>query len=257
VAIDQEGGEVERLPGLAPDAAPAELGASGDEAAALREGRATGRDLRRLGVNVDLAPVLDVPATTGAFITTRAFGTEPAAVSALGIAFARGLMDAGVAATAKHFPGLGTATVNTDEAPSALDASRAQLAAELGVFEAAIDAGVPLVMVANATYAALDPNSPASLSRRVIEGQLRRRLGFGGVVITDDLGAGALTSLGVDEAEAAVSASAAGADLLLFALTDGEAAATALVDALRRGELERRRLEESCVRTVALRERLG
>jgi beta-N-acetylhexosaminidase len=190
-------------------------------------------------------------------MASRSFSSDPGEVTALGLAFARGLGEARVAATAKHFPGLGAATVSTDAAPSALEASRAQLAPELGVFEAAVDAGVPLVMISNATYSAYDPSSPASLSRRVIEGELRRTLGFEGVVITDDLGAGALTSVGIGEGEAAVSASRAGADLLLFALSDGEAAASALVDALRRGELDRKRLEASCVRTVALRERLG
>ena len=96
-------------------------------------------------------------------------------------------------------------------------------------------------MVANATYPAFDPDRPASQSRRVIEGLLRRRLGYRGVVITDDLGAGALTGAGLDEGAAAVGAARAGADLLLFALSDGAAAREALVEAIRSGELDRER----------------
>ncbi len=163
----------------------------------------------------------------------------------------------GVAATAKHFPGLGLATENTDLAPSAIDASRAELEAGLEPFRAAIEAGFELVMIANATYPALDPELPASQSRRVIEGLLRRRLGYRGVVITDDLGAGALTGAGLDEGEAAVGAARAGADLLLFALSDGAAAREALVRAIRSGELDRDAVVASCARTTALRARLA
>ena len=110
-------------------------------------------------------------------------------------------------------------------------------------------------MIANATYPALDAVRPASQSRPIVDGLLRQRLGFEGAVISDDLGAGALAGAGIDEAEAAVGAAKAGIDLLLFALSDGAAARAALLRALRRDELDRSRLIDSCARTTALRER--
>jgi beta-N-acetylhexosaminidase len=256
VMIDQEGGEVKRLTGLPPDRTPSQIAARG-EGYALDQGRATGDALAALGIGVDLAPVLDVPATPSAFIASRAFGSDPSQVARTGVAFGEGLAAAGVAATAKHFPGLGSATVNTDLAPSAIEATRAELEAGLEPFRAAVAAGFELVMVANATYSAYDPERIASLSPRVIGGLLRRRLGFGGVVVTDDLGAGALAEAGIAEGEAAVRAADAGSDLLLFALSDGAAAHEALVRALREGRLDRRALLASCARSTALRARIA
>ena len=255
VAIDQEGGEVRRLPSLPPLRSPAEIAAAG-KAAAREEGAATGRALNELGIDVDLAPVLDVPAVSGSFIASRALGSDPDRVAELGVAFASGLHDQGVAATAKHFPGLGLATANTDLGPSAIEATDRSLHRALLPFRAAVDAGVPMVMVSNATYASIDPARPASQSPSVVR-ELRKRLGFDGVVITDDLGAGALTGAGLDEGEAAVGAARAGADLLLFALSDGRAASRALLRALRRGTLDRDALLASCARVSALREALA
>ncbi len=256
VAIDQEGGEVKRLPSLPPDRSPAEIAADGEHAATA-EGAATGRALRGLGIDVDLAPVLDVRAVDGAFIGERSFSSDPAQVASLGAAFGTALQGAGVAATAKHFPGLGLATQNTDLGPSAVTASPGELQQGLRPFRAAIAAGFDLVMVANATYPALDPQRPASQSPRVIDGLLRGRLGYDGVVITDDLGAGALTGAGLDEGAAATGAVAAGADLVLTALSDGGAARAALVGALGDGSLDRGALVESCARTTALRATLA
>ncbi len=256
VAIDQEGGEVKRLPELPPESSPAAI-ASGGGPAARAEGAATGRALRDLGIDVDLAPVLDVPATEGAFIASRAFSDDPDEVAIVGTAFGTALQDEGVAATAKHFPGLGLATANTDLGSSTVETSRDDLAPGLAVFEAAIDAGFDLVMVSNATYPALDPAYPASQSRRVIGGLLRDRLGFDGVVITDDLGAGALAGAGIEEGPAAVGAARAGADLLLVALTDGSAAYDAVRGAVAGGELDRDALLASCARIAALRSRLA
>ncbi len=224
--------------------------------AARKQGQATGRALAALGIDVDLAPVLDLPASSDAFIAPRAFGVEPTAVASIGSAFAGGLEAEGVAATAKHFPGLGAAPVNTDLAPSAVEATRAELEPELEPFRAAVAAGFDLVMVSNAVYSAYD-DLPASQSRRVVTGLLRGELGYGGAVVTDDLGAGALAGSGIDEAQAAVGAAKAGADLLLFALSDGGAARTALLRALRRGDLDRDRLLASCARSTALRQRLA
>jgi len=255
VTIDQEGGEVKRLPAAPPARTPPELGTAGPTAARA-EGRATGRALARLGINVDLAPVLDMP-VSDAFIGSRAFAADPETVSAVGIAFGQGLQHAGVAATAKHFPGLGRAVTNTDLAPSAVGATRAELRTDLAPFRAAAAAGLELVMVSNAVYPAFDRASPASLSPTLIQALLRDRLGYRGVVISDDLGAGALTGMGIGEGAAAVRAARAGVDLLLFALSDGSEAHRSLRRALRSGRLGRRTLLASCARTTELRARLA
>ena len=253
VAIDQEGGDVERLPSLPPSRSATAIGAAGP-ARARAEGQATGTALAGLGIDIDLAPVFDL---AGPALGSRAFAADPGEVAELATAFAGGLQDAGVAATAKHFPGLGSASTNTDLEPTPIQLTDAQLERELVPFRTAVRAGVDLVMVANATYSPLDPSRPASQSRAVIEGLLRRRLGFEGVVITDDLDAGALSTTGIDEGEAAVGAAAAGADLILTALSEGEAAHAALTQALRAHRLGRDPLEASCARTTALRERLS
>ena len=255
VMIDQEGGEVKRLPDAPPDRAPARVAAAG-EAAAFDEGAATGRALAELGIDVDLAPVFDL-GPSGSFIASRSFGATPAVVSEIALAFADGLRSAGVAATAKHFPGLGLAKVNSDTAPSVVAASRAQLAPGLEPFAAAIARPLELVMVANATYPAYDDARPASQSPKVISGLLRGELDYDGVVITDDLGAGALAQAGLDEAEAARGAMIAGADLLLFALSEGDDARASMLRALRSGEVDRSALLASCARVSALRARLA
>ena len=256
VLIDQEGGEVKRLPDEPPDIAPRAMAGSGGADTARAQGLVTGNALARIGIDVDLAPVLDL-GTEGSFVAERTFGSEPAEVGELGLAFADGLERAHVAATTKHFPGLGEATESSDTGPSAVDASREELEPGLEPFRDAIAASVPLVMVSNATYSAYDDQLPASISPRIVDGLLRHALGYEGVVITDDLGAGAITAAGLDEAQAAVAAANAGADLLLFALTDGRAAREALVDGLRRGEIDEAALVESCDRLAALRARLA
>jgi beta-N-acetylhexosaminidase len=253
VATDQEGGDVKRFPTAPPERGPATLTST---RAALAQGRATGSFLARIGVNVDLAPVLDVPGRTDAFIAERAFGSDPGRVSELGIAFAQGLGQGGVAAAVKHFPGLGLAVANTDLGPSTVAESQRALAPGLRPFEAAVEAGVPLVMTSNATYPAYDGRRPASLSPAVGR-VLRKRLGFGGTVITDDLLAGAVTASGYGTGAAAVAATRAGADLLLFARAPAPEALPALVAALHRGELNRQALRTACARTVELRRGLG
>ena len=253
VATDQEGGEVKRFPDAPPRLSPSQLGADGDAATAAAEGASTGEFLAGVGANVDLAPVLDVPAP-GSFISSRAFSDDPGVVADVGVSFADGLADAGVAATAKHFPGLGDATVNTDLAASVVDVSRAQLREGLEPFEAAIAAGIGLVMVSNATYPAIDPDAPAGISRRVVDGELRERLGFGGVVITDDLEAPSIAGL-LAPPEAGLAAARAGADVLLFATgADADPVHRRLLAALQRGLLDRGAVEDSYLRIANLKE---
>jgi beta-N-acetylhexosaminidase len=256
VSIDQEGGEVKRLPDGPPDRSPPELSAPGDEGAARRAGRETGRYLARLGVNVDLAPVLDVPSSSLSFVSSRAFGTDPKVVAANGVAFAEGLGEAGVVPAAKHFPGLGRAVANTDFGPSEVDAPQGNLDIDLAPFREAIARRIPMVMVGHATYTALDRDNLAALSETIVGGLLRRELGFDGVVISDDLGAGAIQAV-ASEQEAAVAAARAGIDVLLYAGTsDASPATSALREALSKGGLHRAALERSLLRIGRLKDSL-
>ena len=213
VAVDQEGGEIRIVPWAPPAASQGEQASAGTVGA---DASASATALRGLGITVSLAPVADVPTVADAALGGRAFASDPRdAARALRAAVA-GWRAGGVAATVKHFPGLGGATVNTDDGPAVVDRSRAQLeAVDLPPFAAAIDAGVPLVMVGHARYPALDPDRIASQSAPVIEGLLRDRLRFRGVVVTDSMEAAASVATGSITAtsERAVRA---GADLLLL-----------------------------------------
>ena len=189
VAVDQEGGAVRMLP-WAPPAAPAPQQAAGGTVRADSE--AAGSALHAVGVTVSLAPVADVPSVAGAALAGRAFSSDAEAASDAIEAAVRGWRAGRVAATAKHFPGLGGATVNTDDGPATVTHTRARLEAiDLPPFEAAIRAGVPLVMVGHGRYPALDPDRIASQSRAIVKRLLRDSLGFRGVVVTDSMEAGA------------------------------------------------------------------
>ena len=255
-SIDQEGGIVERLPALAPQVSPYAIGLSDDRSAARLEGSATGIQLAKLGIDVNLAPVLDVPSSGDQFMAPRAFGDSPEQVSRLGVAFAVAMQRHGVAATAKHFPGLGQAALNTDFAPTVVEASRGALRADLRPFADAADAGVRLVMVSSAAYPALGSDGPAVLSPEVVSGLLRGRLGFQGAVVSDDLLTPALSEAGTP-VQVALAAKAAGVDLLLFARRDVGDIAGALAGAADSGRLDPEALRSSCERVVALKDELS
>ena len=188
IAADQEGGDIRTL--------------------AFADSNA---EVRAAGVNVNLAPVADV-AQPGSVMEGRAFEGDVAAqtVDAIGAS-----LDARILPTVKHFPGLGRAAQNTDDAPVTIDASRDELQTDLAPFRAAIDAGVPLVMASHALYPALDGEHIASQSRAVLQELLRGQLGFDGAVITDSLEAEAVLARSSVEV-AAERSLAAGADLLLM-----------------------------------------
>ena len=213
VAVDQEGGPIRRVPWVGPVRTERQQVAAGT----VRSDAATAaRGLRAAGVTVTLAPVADVPIVRGAAIASRAFSRDPAVVSAAVRAAVRGWRSGGVAAAAKHFPGIGGAAANTDDAVVRISRSRTELErVDLAPFRAAIAAGVPLVMVGHARYPALDPYRSASQSARVIEGVLRRELGFRGVVVTDSLEARASLATGSLQ-KVSERAVRAGADLLLL-----------------------------------------
>jgi beta-N-acetylhexosaminidase len=256
VMTDQEGGQVKRADG-APDASAATMGAEGP-GYSRRQGQATAANLKSLGVNVDLAPVLDVGRPGGVIADTeRSFGETPAAVARTAVPFARGLEEGGVAATAKHFPGLGTATENTDFEAQRLTLTKAQLrATDEAPYVSFVAAGGKLVMLSTATYPALS-SRPAAFTRRIATGELRRRLGFRGVTITDSLGGAAVAEFG-GQREAAVDGAAAGDDLLLFDdLPSALAGHEALVKQLHAGALKRPPFLAAAGRVLALRRGLA
>jgi beta-N-acetylhexosaminidase len=254
VATDQEGGAVKRFPEAPPLRSPGELAAL-DASDARLEGVATGTFLSSLGINVNLAPVLDLPASSDSAIAFRAYGDDPRRTAELGLAFAAGLEKGGVAATAKHFPGLGRATLNTDFSPSEIDASRRELATDLRPFEQAIAHDIPLIMVGLASYPRIGAKGPAALEPSIATRLLRTQLGFEGVSITDDLEAEAVHAL-MDAPEAAELAAAAGTDLLLFARGAAPGVSERLARALASGRLDLGAARESCARIAALREGL-
>jgi beta-N-acetylhexosaminidase len=256
VMVDQEGGLVKRIGG-APTASAREMGARG-AAFSRRQGRATAANLRDVGIGVDLAPVLDVARPGGTIAATdRGFGSTPARVSATGGAFAEGLQGGGVAATAKHFPGLGAASENTDFAVERIGLSKGALRSVDEVpFRRFAEAGGEMVMLGTAIYPAFSPR-PAAFARSIATGELRDRLGFQGVSITDALETVAVRDFG-GAAKAGVAAARAGADLLLFA--DFRVAADArraLLGGLRSGALDRDSFESSVGRVLRLRQRLA
>jgi beta-N-acetylhexosaminidase len=245
ISTDQEGGTVKRLPG--PPKSPQLMGSEADAEA---QGAATATLLSGNHVNVDLAPIADV-VSPGGFEASqgRGFTGGSERVGGLATAFARGLQRGGVAATAKHFPGIGSLAVSTDTAVGRLQPSPSELEDQLKPFRRLVDDRVAMVMLANAVCAAWDGERPAVFSPRVVE-KLRQELGFGGVVITDDLGA---PSLAGDAGTKAVQAVEAGADIVLFSSNaDGKAAYRALVAAAQSGRLAPARLLESYRRVVAL-----
>jgi beta-N-acetylhexosaminidase len=252
IVTDQEGGGVRRFRWAPPAASADALGHLG-EAALRRRGRDTGRALDRLGVDVDLAPVADVPAVDGSFIAAqgRAFSTIPNRVGKAVTAFASGLLESGVAPTLKHFPGLGLATTSTDVAAVSIDGSAAVVDRGLVPYRRAIAAGVvPLVMVSNASYRAYG-GRPAAWSPGVLAALTG--LDYDGATITDALEALAATKA-VPLDEAAFRAARAGVDLLLFV---GSESSTVLVyerllAEARAGRLPRGALERSAARIEEL-----
>ncbi|MFN8216966.1 MAG: glycoside hydrolase family 3 N-terminal domain-containing protein [Solirubrobacterales bacterium] len=256
VMVDQEGGQVKRLAG-APTASAREMGERGP-AFSRRQGRRTAANLRQVGVNVDLAPVLDVARPDGVIAATeRGFGSSAAAVAANAVPFAAGLEAGGVAATGKHFPGFGAARENTDFASQRIGLSKARLRAVDEVpFRRFIAAGGELVMLSTAIYPAFS-GKPAAFARPLATGELRGRLGFEGVSLTDALQTAAVADFGGPR-KAALAAVRAGTDLLLFTdLSTAAAVRRALAARLRSGSLNRAEFEAAAQRVLDLRASLG
>jgi beta-N-acetylhexosaminidase len=224
LVTDQEGGQVRRLPG-APMLSEKQIGEitplSAAEKAAGQAGAAAAANLHGYGLNVDLAPVLDVYRKAGDFDDQyqRSYSMNPHVVSALGASFVASMQADRAAAAVKHFPGLGAATArqDTDARPVTIHLSAKSLqGVDEYPYRAAIAGGVKLVMVSWAVYPHLGSALPAGLSSLIVQGQLRQRLGFTGVTITDSIGAGALNPYGSTQNRALLAARA-GMDLILSA----------------------------------------
>jgi beta-N-acetylhexosaminidase len=254
VAVDQEGGDIASAPWVAPQPAAVEVGSRGDPSEAHDIAATMGRQLLRAGINTDFAPVVDTG--FGAAIGNRSYGEDPELVARMGAAAVEGFKEAGVVSAAKHFPNHGPATSDSHVSLPVIrhDAKTLQ-SYDLPPFEAAIDAGVPMVMVGHLVYPAIDPHNPASLSRDAI-GMLRRDLGFYGVIVTDDL-AMAGAKGGGTPAEAAVQAVEAGADLLVVSSPPQQQADAydAVVAAVESGEIPRAGIRKSVGRVLAIKER--
>jgi beta-N-acetylhexosaminidase len=253
VAVDQEGGDIRIVPWAPPSSSAPRQTAAGS---VRTDAEAAASALRRLGITVTLAPVADVPTVAGAAMGGRELARDAETASQAIEDAVGGWSAGGVASTAKHFPGLGGATVNTDFGPETIRRSRAQLeATDLPPFTAAIEAGVPLVMVGHARYPALDPERIASQSQPIVEELLRDRLGFRGVVVTDSMEARASLATGSITA-VSERAARAGADLVLLT---GRGSYRPVYDHLlavaRRSPAFRIRVRESAARVLALRAR--
>lgn len=256
-SVDQEGGRVARLRGAPFTSLPPmrQLGLSGDAALVERAGRLLALEVRALGFDVDFAPVLDVDTNpANPVIGDRSFHRDATEVARLGVALGRGLEQGGVASCGKHFPGHGdTAKDSHLDLPSLPHALERLRQVELLPFAHWAKAGLASVMTAHVIFDALDPGVPATMSPRVLDGLLRRELGYQGVVVSDDLEMKAISEHFTVE-RAVVEGTRAGVDCFLVCHHPDvqRRAIEALVHAVERGEVSRERLAEARARVAAL-----
>ncbi|MFO7893288.1 MAG: glycoside hydrolase family 3 N-terminal domain-containing protein [Longimicrobiales bacterium] len=257
VGADLERGAGQQFEGATPLPPAAALGSLHDPAATRQAAELTAREARALGVDWVYAPVADVDVEpANPIVGTRAFGADPAAAARQVAAWVEGCRT-GALATAKHFPGHGRTTADSHLGLPVVDVDGATLDVELAPFRAAVEAGVDAIMTAHVAFPALDPSgAPATLSRPILHGLLRERMGFRGLVVTDALIMEGVTGNGADgprgsgeAATAAVRAVTAGCDALLYP-PDPEAVAAAL-EAARGGALPAARVAESAARIRA------
>lgn len=259
IGADEEGGMVSQLSTFweVPPSARA-VAASGGPPLVQDLAQRTARRLLALGVNLDFAPVLDIHSNAAnPVIGIRSFGTSASQVTACGLAAVQGLQAGGVIPVVKHFPGHGDTAVDSHVDLPRIDAPESLLALrELRPFEAAVKGGAPVAMIGHLVVPALDPEPerPATLSRAIVTGVLRERMGFQGIVVTDALEMEAVASRG-SYGEVAVGAIEAGCDLLLYSkLSPGpEQAIRALREALHSGRLTPERISASLARIDGLR----
>jgi beta-N-acetylhexosaminidase len=260
VAIDQEGGVVTRL--RHPFAVfPSQMAqaATGNPRTAYRVARAMAREMRAVGIRWNFAPVLDVNINaSNPVIGVRSFGCDPAQVAKFGVAALEGYRDGGVVACGKHFPGHGDTHVDSHLDLPTVDFGWERLeAVELAPFRAAIAADIPSLMTAHIRFPAVD-DLPATLSSKMLEGVLRQRLGFDGLIITDALNMKAIADA-YSPGESTIRAIQAGADvaLTLFGVDDVRAAHRALVGAVRDGRVSPERFQAAVGRVLSVKRRVA
>lgn len=259
IAIDEEGGAVSRLPrGFTTFPAAARVAACDSPDAVYEAAGVTARELRAVGINMNLAPVLDVNSNpANPIIGDRAYGAEPEHVCAYGMAVMQGLEDNGIIPCGKHFPGHGDTVTDSHHVLPVVEADHARLdAVELEPFRQAICRGLPAIMTAHVRYPALDAEAPATLSRPILTDLLRNRLGFQGVTLTDDMEMRAILDhqpIG----EASVQALQAGADMILVCQRQDrqQAVVVAIERALECGELSWEKLTAGVARLRVLKEK--
>ena len=261
IAIDQEGGIVTRLKkGATVFPGNLALGATRSESLAEKAGEITALELAAVGINLNFAPVMDINTNPrNPVIGVRAYGDSPMLVSQLGTAYIRGLQANGVLATAKHFPGHGDTHVDSHKKlPTVGHDEERMNAVELAPFRAAIEARVAAMMSAHILYPALDADTPATLSHRVLTGLLREQLGFEGLIITDDLEMQAIDAH-YQTGNAAVMAIQAGADIVMvpWSLKKQQQAYNALRNAVKRGKISVSRLNQSVQRILKTKNDFG
>ncbi|WP_049962822.1 glycoside hydrolase family 3 N-terminal domain-containing protein [Ruminococcus sp. HUN007] len=263
ISIDEEGGEIARI-GNNPDMETtefpdtAEIGKSGNPEEAYREGLTIGNDLKKLGFNLDFAPVADVNSNKkNPVIGTRAFSSDPAVVSQMVERSVAGFRESGVICTIKHFPGHGDTDTDSHKEFAETKKNLDELeSCELAPFRAGISAGAPVVMAGHIAVPAVTNNDvPASLSKDLITGLLREKLGFNGLVITDSLQMEAITDRYSPD-EAAVMALEAGCDIILMP-DDLEKAANGISEAVKNGRLTEDRLNDSVMRILKIKIEYG
>jgi beta-N-acetylhexosaminidase len=252
----QDGREFNELEGLPPALAGADLASAEDAAAQALETASAMRDLNITGL---LGPVIDVGFESGSALGARVYSDDPGEVAAYAKVMVRAFREERLFGAVKHFPGLGTADQSTQLGPATVGLDLEQLRErDLRPFRAAIEAGVPAVLLSHALYPISDFTRPGSLTRAIVTDLLRRELRFQGVAITDDLADPAVTS-SFSVPDAAVEALKAGADLLFISgpAGDQQAAYTAVLAAARRGDIPRRRLNEAVLRALEAKEDYG
>lgn len=256
VSVDQEGGKICRLPkDFVPMLDASKVGRSGDQDIAEQMGALLAQELRIMGLNVDFAPVLDINSNpNNPVIGNRSFGNNAELVTKMGLAVIKGISNGGIVSVVKHFPGHGDTSVDSHlDLPIVNKTTKQLKAMEWIPFQAAIAANVDAVMVAHILFPQIDPDAPASLSKVIIGEQLRDTLGYGGVVITDDMTMGAIAkNYGI--AEASIRSVQAGSDILLIAhgYDTAKDVYDKLLSSVKSGEISEDRIDESVHRILAL-----
>ncbi|OYD09010.1 beta-N-acetylhexosaminidase [Paludifilum halophilum] len=264
ISMDQEGGKIVRMrEGVTVFPGNMAIGATRDSSLAYRAGRITGEELRAMGINMNLAPVLDVNNNAkNPIIGVRSFAGDPVLAARMATANLKGYRQGGVLTAVKHFPGHGDTTTDSHiDVPTVPHSLKRLEKVELVPFQKAIEQGVDAVMSAHITFPAIDdtPGLPGTLSKKVLTGLLREKMGYHGVIITDDMEMGAIVeNFGADEA--AVRAVKAGADMILVShdLTRQRQSIRSVKKAVKKGDISEDRIDRSLRRILKLKtEKLG